>query len=72
MEAEAPQRHLTLKHPRHRLNNYEAHAPRDLRPAARHRLGHSTRGRYHDTLHEDDGTWCFHCRASHFVTWHSG
>ena len=25
-------------------------------------------GRYHDTLHQDDGTWRFHRRAATFVT----
>ena len=25
-------------------------------------------GRYHDTLHHDDGTWRFHHRAAEFVT----
>jgi hypothetical protein len=29
-------------------------------------------GRYHDTLHHDDGTWRFHCRVAKFVTSHSG
>jgi len=25
-------------------------------------------GRYHDRLHLEDGTWCFHRRAAEFVT----
>lgn len=65
-----PQRHLVLNTVVAEWNDHEATAISDVVFLLSGDSGWSIQlvGRYHDTLHHDDGTWRFHHRAATFVT----
>lgn len=65
-----PQRHLVVNTLVTDWNDREATAISDLVFMVKGDAGWSIQlvGRYHDTLHHDDGTWRFHHRAADFVT----
>jgi hypothetical protein len=65
-----PQRHLVVNTLVTDWNDHEANAISDLIFVLQGDAGWTIQlvGRYHDTLHHDDGTWRFHHRAAEFVT----
>jgi hypothetical protein len=65
-----PQRHLVLNTHITDWNDHEATAISDLVFILQGDSGWKIQlvGRYHDTLHHDDGAWRFHRRAAEFVT----
>ncbi len=65
-----PQRHLVLNTLVTEWNDHEATAISDVVFILQGDSGWKIQlvGRYHDTLHDDDGTWRFHHRAAEFVT----
>ena len=69
-EPRRPQRHLVLNTLVTEWSDAEATAVSDVVFLLLGRSGWSVQlvGRYHDTLHHDDGTWRFHRRAATFVT----
>ncbi len=69
-EPRRPQRHLVLNTAVTEWSDTEATAVSDVVFLLLGSSGWSIRvvGRYHDTLHHDDGTWRFHHRAATFVT----
>jgi SnoaL-like domain len=64
-----PQRHLVVNTLVTDWNDREATAISDVVFILRGDAGWAIQlvGRYHDTLHFDDGTWRFHRRAAEFV-----
>jgi hypothetical protein len=68
-----PQRHLVLNTLLLQWSDAEAVASSDVVFLLLGESGWTTQlvGRYHDTLHCDNGTWRFHHRAATFVTDHS-
>ena len=64
-----PQRHLVLNTHVTDWNDNEATAISDVIFILQGDAGWAIQvvGRYHDTLHHDDGTWRFHRRAAEFV-----
>jgi len=64
-----PQRHLVLNTLVTDWNDHEATATSDVVFLLQGKEGWAPQlvGRYHDTLHNDDGTWRFHHRAAEFV-----
>ncbi len=64
-----PQRHLVLNTLVTDWNDHEASAVSDVVFILQGDSGWAIRlvGRYHDTLHQHDGTWRFHRRAATFV-----
>ena len=73
LKRERPQRHLVLNTVVGEWNDHEATAVSDVVFLLLGDSGWAIQlvGRYHDTLHHDDGTWRFHHRAATFVTEHS-
>jgi hypothetical protein len=69
-EPRQPQRHLVLNTLVTEWSDTEATAVSDVVFLLLDDSGWSVRlvGRYHDTLHHDDGTWRFHHRKASFVT----
>jgi hypothetical protein len=69
-EPRRPQRHLVLNTVVAEWGDTEATAISDVVFLLLGDSGWSIQlvGRYHDTLHNDDGTWRFHHRAATFVT----
>jgi hypothetical protein len=69
-EPRQPQRHLVLNTLVTEWSDTEATAISDVVFLLLGDSGWSVQlvGRYHDTLHNDDGTWRFHRRAATFVT----
>jgi hypothetical protein len=65
-----PQRHLVVNTLVTDWSDNEANAISDVIFVLRGDAGWAIQlvGRYHDTLHHDDGTWRFHHRAATFVT----
>jgi SnoaL-like domain len=65
-----PQRHLVLNTLVTPVGDHEATAVSDVIFLLLGKAGWSVQlvGRYHDELHEADGTWKFHRRAAAFVT----
>ena len=65
-----PQRHLVVNTLVTDWNDHEATAISDVIFLLQGDAGWAIQvvGRYHDTLHNDDGTWRFHRRAAEFVT----
>ncbi len=65
-----PQRHLVVNTLVTDWNDHEANAISDVIFVLQGDSGWAIQvvGRYHDTLHHDDGTWRFHRRAASFVT----
>lgn len=65
-----PQRHLVVNTLVSDWNEHEATAISDVIFLLQGDSGWAIQivGRYHDTLHHDDGTWRFHHRAATFVT----
>ena len=65
-----PQRHVVVNTLVADWNDHEARAIRDVIFMLQGESGWAIQlvGRYHDTLHHDDGTWRFHRRAAEFVT----
>ena len=65
-----PQRHLVVNTLVTDWNDHEANAISDVIFVLQRDSGWAIEvvGRYHDTLHCDDGTWRFHRRAAEFVT----
>ena len=65
-----PQRHLVVNTLVTDWNDHEATAISDVIFLLQGDSGWAIQvvGRYHDTLHHDDGTWRFHRRAAEFVT----
>ena len=65
-----PQRHLVVNTLVTDWNEHEASAVSDVIFILQGDAGWAIEvvGRYHDTLHYDDGTWRFHRRAAEFVT----
>jgi hypothetical protein len=65
-----PQRHLVVNTLVTEWNEHEAHAISDVVFLLQGEAGWAVQlvGRYHDTLHNDGGTWRFHRRAAEFVT----
>jgi len=65
-----PQRHLVLNTLVTDWNEHEASAISDVVFIRQGDAGWAIQlvGRYHDTLHHDDGTWRFHSRVAEFVT----
>ena len=65
-----PQRHLVVNTLVTDWNDHEATAISDVIFLLQGDAGWAIQlvGRYHDTLHRDDGTWRFHRRAAEFVT----
>lgn len=65
-----PQRHLVVNTLVTDWNDREADAISDVIFMLHGDAGWAVQvvGRYHDTLHYDDGTWRFHRRAAEFVT----
>jgi len=65
-----PQRHLVLNTLVTDWGDDEAQAVSDVVLLLLGQKGWRVQlvGRYHDTLHHDDGTWRFHRRAAEFVT----
>jgi len=66
----APQRHLVLNTLVTGWNDHEANAISDIVFLLKGDGGWGIQlvGRYHDTLHHDDGRWRFHRRTAVFVT----
>ena len=64
------QRHLVLNTLVTDWNDHEASAISDVMFILQGDSGWAIQlvGRYHDTLHHDDGTWRFHSRVAEFVT----
>jgi hypothetical protein len=64
-----PQRHLVLNTHISAWDDHEATATSDLVFLLQGKDGWAVQlvGRYHDTLHFDDGTWRFHRRTAAFV-----
>ena len=69
-----PQRHLVLNTHVTEWNDHEAEAVSDVIFLLQGDAGWAIQlvGRYHDSLHHDDGTWRFHRRAAEFVPRHAG
>ena len=67
-----PQRHLVVNTLVTDWNDHEANAISDVIFILQGESGWAIQlvGRYHDTLHHDDGTWRFHHRAAEFLTEH--
>jgi hypothetical protein len=65
-----PQRHLVVNTLVTDWNDHEATAISDVIFLLHGDSGWAIQivGRYHDTLHHDDGSWRFHHRAAKFVT----
>jgi hypothetical protein len=65
-----PQRHLVVNTLVTDWSDQEAKAMSDVVFLLQGESGWAVQivGRYHDTLHRDDGTWRFHRRAAEFVT----
>jgi len=65
-----PQRHLVVNTLVTHWNDHEASAISDVIFLLQGEAGWAIQvvGRYHDTLHHDDGSWRFHRRAAEFVT----
>jgi len=65
-----PQRHLVVNTLVTDWNDHEAKATSDVVFLLKGESGWAIQvvGRYHDTLHHDDGTWRFHQRVAEFVT----
>ena len=65
-----PQRHLVLNTLVTDWNDHEASAISDVVFLLQGDAGWAVQlvGRYHDTLHHDDGAWRFHSRIAEFVT----
>ncbi len=65
-----PQRHLVVNTAVTEWNDHEATAVSDVIFILWGDSGWAIQlvGRYHDTLHNGDGTWRFHHRAASFVT----
>jgi hypothetical protein len=65
-----PQRHLVVNTLVTDWNDHEADAISDVVFLLQGESGWAIQlvGRYHDTLHHDDGIWRFHHRAADFVT----
>jgi hypothetical protein len=65
-----PQRHLVLNTHVTEWNPHEASSVSDVVFVLQGDTGWTIRlvGRYHDVLHNDDGTWRFHRREAMFVT----
>ncbi|MCJ7672489.1 MAG: nuclear transport factor 2 family protein [Acidimicrobiia bacterium] len=65
-----PQRHLVVNTLVTDWNEHEAKATSDVVFLLQGDSGWAIQvvGRYHDTLHHDDGTWRFHHRVAEFVT----
>ena len=65
-----PQRHLVVNTLVTDWSDHEANAISDVIFILQGESGWAIQvvGRYHDTLHHDDGTWRFHHRAAEFVT----
>jgi SnoaL-like domain len=65
-----PQRHVVVNTLVRDWNDHEASAISDVIFLLQGDAGWAVQlvGRYHDTLHQDDGTWRFHRRAAEFVT----
>jgi hypothetical protein len=63
-----PQRHLVLNTLVTDWNDHEAHAISDVVFILQGKAGWAIQlvGRYHDTLHYDDGAWRFHRRVATF------
>jgi hypothetical protein len=70
VEPRRPQRHLVLNTLVTEWSDHEAKATSDVVLVLQGREGWSIQlvGRYHDILHNDNGTWRFHHRAAEFVT----
>ncbi len=64
-----PQRHLVLNTHITDWNDHEARAVSDVVLLLEGKSGWAVQlvGRYHDTLHNDDGTWHFSHRTAEFV-----
>ena len=69
MAPRQPQRHLVLNTLVTDWNDHEASAVSDVVFILQGDSGWAIQlvGRYHDTLHQHDGTWRFHRRAATFV-----
>jgi hypothetical protein len=65
-----PQRHVVVNTLVTDWDDHEATAVSDVLFLLQGDAGWAVQlvGRYHDTLHHDDGTWRFHHRAAEFVT----
>jgi hypothetical protein len=65
-----PQRHVVVNTLVTKWDDHEADATSDVILLLQGDAGWAIQlvGRYHDTLHQDDGTWRFHHRAAEFVT----
>lgn len=65
-----PQRHLVVNTHITDWNDHEASAISDVVFLRQGSDGWAVQlvGRYHDTLHNEEGTWRFHHRAAEFVT----
>jgi hypothetical protein len=65
-----PQRHLVVNTLVTDWTDHEATASSDVIFLLQGKSGWTVQvvGRYHDTLHRDNGTWRFHRRAAEFVT----
>jgi SnoaL-like domain len=65
-----PQRHLVVNTLVTDWNDHEANAISDVIFIRQGETGWAIQivGRYHDTLHHDDGGWRFHRRTAEFVT----
>jgi len=65
----APQRHLVVNTLVTEWNDHEAKAVSDVVFILKGDAGWAVQvvGRYHDTLHFDNGAWRFHLRAAEFV-----
>jgi hypothetical protein len=70
VKPQRPQRHLVVNTLVTDWNDHEATAISDLIFVLQGDSGWSIAlvGRYHDTLHHDDGAWRFHHRVATFVT----
>jgi hypothetical protein len=70
VEPRRPQRHLVVNTMVTDWNDHEASAISDVVFILQGDRGWAIQlvGRYHDTLHHDDGTWRFHHRRATFVT----
>jgi hypothetical protein len=64
-----PQRHLVFNTVVTDWNEHEAHAVSDMMFVLQGDPGWTIQlvGRYHDSLHHDDGRWRFHRRAAEFL-----
>jgi hypothetical protein len=65
-----PQRHLVVNTLVTDWDDHEATAISDVVFLLQNESGWTVQlvGRYHDTLHHDDGAWRFHLRTAQFVT----